>query len=336
MKKLKIAVSLALLGWLAWRTDWHQVRDTFAQLRLNLWLAALGVYGVAQLCSSFRWQLLSRPLGFQQPWSHFLGYYFIGMFFNLMLPTSVGGDVVRACYLDERSGRKLAAFVSVFVDRCSGLLVLLSLACAAVLFCPLALPPWVAWSVWAALGSFVAGSVALWAYCILQSAGSRIQEPESAAPAHLEVLKSAISNLHSAIFRQPSLLISTTLLSVGVQAANVVLVWLVGLAIGVPVPPSYWWIVVPMVSLMQVVLPSLNGHGVREGGLILFLAEVGVGQSTAVTLGFLWFSVMATAALGGGPVYLFGRFARPEVQADDESLSDYSDQGRARQPAAAA
>src|SRR5262245_55943195 len=96
MKKLKIAVSLVLLGWLA---DWRQVRDTFGQLRLSLWLAALGVYGVAQLCSSIRWQLLSRPLGFVQPWRRFLGYYFIGMFFNLMLPTSVGGDVVRAYYL---------------------------------------------------------------------------------------------------------------------------------------------------------------------------------------------------------------------------------------------
>src|SRR5262245_48683474 len=159
MKKLKIAVSMLLLAWLAWRTDWHQVRESFSQLRPSLWLAALAVYGLAQLCSSIRWQLLSRPLGFDQPWSHFLGYYFIGMFFNLMLPTSVGGDVVRACYLDDRSGRKLAAFVSVFVDRCSGLLVLLSLACAAVLFCPLALPAWVPWSVWGALAAFAVGAV---------------------------------------------------------------------------------------------------------------------------------------------------------------------------------
>src|SRR5262245_59913611 len=162
MKILKIAVSLLLFAWLAWRTDWHQVRETFSQLRLSLWLAALGVYGIAQMCSRVRWQLLSRPLGFEQPWSHFLGYYFIGMFFNLMLPTSVGGDVVRACYLDEGSGRKLAAFVSVFVERCSGLLVLLSLACAAVLFCPLTLPAWVPLSVWGALGSLAIGAVALW------------------------------------------------------------------------------------------------------------------------------------------------------------------------------
>jgi uncharacterized protein (TIRG00374 family) len=336
MKKLKIVVSVALLAWLAWRTDWHQVRETFGQLRVSLWLAALGVYGVAQLCSSLRWQMLARPLGFEQPLSHFLGYYFIGMFFNLMLPTSVGGDVVRACYLDERSGRKLAAFVSVFVDRCSGLLVLLALACGAVLFCPLTLPPWVAWSVWLTLGSLLAGGGAVWLYCRLKLADCRVEEYGPEAPSKLQVLKSAIGNLQSAVLTQPGLLITTTLLSVGVQAANVVLVWLVGMAIGAPVPASYWWIVVPMVSLMQVVLPSLNGHGIREGGLILFLSEVGVSQSMAVSLGFLWFSVSAIAALGGGLVYLFGRFGRPEGQTDDELVGDYSDQGRAREPAAAA
>src|SRR5262249_3524405 len=155
--------------------------------------------------------------------------------------------------------------------------------------------------------------------------------------------------LQSAMRDQPSLVFTTTLLSVGVQAANVVLVWLVGKAIAAPVPPAYYWIVVPMVSLLQVVLPSLNGHGVREGGLILFLAPVGVPAGTALTLSFLWFAVMATASLCGGAVYLFGRFPRLGVSADHDqdrdnepddkhakSVGDYSDQGRVREPAAAA
>jgi uncharacterized membrane protein YbhN (UPF0104 family) len=331
MKRVKIAVSLVVLGWLAWRTDWRQVGETFGQLRLDLWLLAVGVYGLAQLLSSIRWQLLSRPLGFCQPLMHFLGYYFIGMFFNLMLPTSVGGDVVRAWYLDDGSGRRLAAFVSVFVERCSGLMVLLTLACAAVLFSPLTLPSWVIASVWGTVATIGLAGAGTWLYC-----GSAAAETLRCG-SRLAVLQSAMRNLQSAVRDQPGLLVTTTVLSLGVQAANVVLVWLVGEAIAAPMPASYYWIVVPMVSFLQVALPSLNGHGVREGGLILFLAEVGVSQSTAVSLGFLWFAVMASVSLCGGLVYLFGRFPRPEVNTDhDEPVGDYSDQGRAREPAAAA
>jgi hypothetical protein len=336
MKCLKFLVSGLLLAVLAWRTDGDQVAAVFGPLRLNWWLAALAVYGVAQLLSAVRWQMLSRPLGFPQPLRYFLGYYFIGMFFNLMLPTSVGGDVVRALYLDQGSGRRLPAFVSVFVERCSGLMVLLALAAAGVMLAPMPLPAWVSESVWGTLAIFVLAGAGAWFYCGWRTAAGGLEEQECArAPRRFRVLQSAVRNLQSALATRPSLLVTTTLLSLGVQAANVVLVWLVGEGIGADVPPAYYWIVVPMVSLMQVVLPSLNGHGVREGGLILFLGPVGVPASTALALGFLWFAVMATASLTGGLVYLFGRFPRPEVPVD-EPVGDYSDQGRARQPAAAA
>jgi glycosyltransferase 2 family protein len=367
MKSLKILVSVALLGVLAWRTDWAHVAEVFGQLQFGWWAAALGVLLFAQMLSSLRWQLLARPFGFDQPLSYFFGYYFIGMFFNLILPTSVGGDVVRAWYLDHSPGRRLSAFVSVFVDRLSGLLVLLALAGIATLFSPLDLPAWIEWSVWGTLSVFAIGAVGAWWYFGLRDGeGEAPAEPNAIPDSRLGgslalprrsqrfvVLQSAIRNLQSAMVQQPSLLFTTTLLSIGVQAANVVLVWLVGMAIAAPVPPGYYWIVVPMVSLLQVVLPSLNGHGVREGGLILFLSPVGVPAGTALTLSFLWFAVMATASLCGGAVYLFGRFPRLGVSADDnhdlkdncndnrkddrnESIGDYSDQGRVGEPATAA
>ncbi len=350
MKSLKILVSVALLGVLAWRTDWPHVAEVFGQLQFGWWAAALAVFGVAQILSALRWQMLARPLGFEQPLSYFLGYYFIGMFFNLMLPTSVGGDVVRAWYLDHSPGRRQSAFVSVFVDRLSGLFVLLALAGLATLFSPLELPAWIDWSVWGTLAVFGIGGAAAWWYCGWRMADVGAEEEQAfRSPGRFAVLQSAICNLQSAIREQPSLLFTTTLLSVGVQAANVVLVMLVGLAIAAPVPSAYYWIVVPMVSLLQVVMPSLNGHGVREGGLILFLGPVGVPAGTALTLSFLWFAVMGTASLCGGAVYLFGRFPRPGVSADyeddrnddrdnrrDKLIGDYSDQGRVRQPATAA
>ena len=142
-KGLRLLGSVVLLGWLAWRTDWRQVGDAFLHLRWALWTAALGVYTLTQLVSALRWGLLARPLGFRRPAWHFVGFYFIGMFFNLFLPTSVGGDVVRAWYLDGGSGRRLAAFLGSFIDRLSGLLALLAMACVALAFCPIPLPDWV-------------------------------------------------------------------------------------------------------------------------------------------------------------------------------------------------
>src|SRR5262249_52533060 len=109
-KLLRPAVSVSLLAWVAWHTDWAQVAAAFGRLRLGWWLAAGGVLVVTQVVSALRWRMLARPLGFDGSLGRYTSYYFIGMFFNLVLPTSVGGDVVRALYLDGRSGRRLAAF----------------------------------------------------------------------------------------------------------------------------------------------------------------------------------------------------------------------------------
>jgi len=139
----------------------------------------------------------------------------------------------------------------------------------------------------------------------------------------------------------PNLVLWAVLLSLLVQAGNVVLVWMIGLAIGAPVPASYYWIVVPMVSLLTVLPLSLNGMGIREWGMILFLAPVGVGGGTALCLALLWFAAFSTASLAGGLVYLFGSFPRPAAPATGEvhgdgSVGSNSGQGRTGQRARAA
>src|SRR6266481_2701197 len=155
--KFRIFVTLGLALWLVLRTDGQQLREATRHWRVEFWLASVGLYVVLQIISGLRWQLLTKPLGFQKSVFECVRYYFIAMFFNLFLPTSVGGDVVRAWYLDGGSGRKASAFVTVLVDRLSGLMVLLALACVAVAFCPLSLPAWITWGVCGTGAGAVAG-----------------------------------------------------------------------------------------------------------------------------------------------------------------------------------
>lgn len=330
-KVLRLGVSAILLGWVAWQTDWPRVGEAFGRLRVELWLAAVGVLIVTQIVSAVRWRIIAEALGFERSVAQLTGFYFIGMYFNLLLPTSVGGDVVRAWYLDGRSGRRLAAFAAVFLDRLSGLVVLLGLACMAVTLSPLELPAWIGWSVWG-LCAAILGVVAS-----LPFLAKYMKKGELRARQVKTVL---------ATFRRPRLLVVSTALSIFVQAANVLLVWLVGIALHATIPASFYWVFVPMVSLLTLLPISVNGMGVREGGTAVLLAPLGVGHDTAVTLAFLWFAVHAATSLLGGVVYLFGRFPKPESgdgRADepdevppDGSVDRHSDQGRAGQLEAAA
>lgn len=317
-KLLRAMVSLALLGWVGWNTDWHHVGQAFAHLRVGYWFSAVAILVGCQVISAKRWQLLARPLGVEGTFAQFTGYYLIGMFFNLVLPTSVGGDVVRACYLTTQSGKRLPTFVSVLVDRINGLMVLLAMACLAVTWMWRDLPGWIVGSVWTASVCVWLGMLALpWLARFGKDGQARVQQ-----------VRTMLQLLH-----HPRLLVQTSLLSLIIQAANVLLVWQVGLALRADIPGSYYWVLVPMVSVLTLLPVSVNGMGVREGGTALLLAPLGVSQATAVTLAFLWFAVYAAVSLLSGLVYLFGRFPQPrtEEKSDHGPVDRDSDQGRTRQ-----
>jgi uncharacterized membrane protein YbhN (UPF0104 family) len=309
-KLLRLGVSAVLLTRLACRTDWGQVQAGFAGLRWEYWLTAVVVLILAQVVSARRWKHYTDQLGLARSLGQLTGFYFIGMYFNLMLPTSVGGDVVRAWYLDGQSGRRLPAFASVILDRVNGLFALVALACVAVALSPLALPSWIIMGVWGALACGVLGIAG--AQWFAQRAPAHHPEALEGDPNKPE-LRLAWLRTTLGLFCMPRSLIATLLLSLCVQAANVLVVWLIGQAIHVPIPDSFYWIMVPMVTLFTLLPISVNGMGVREEATVSLLAPLGIAEGAALTLSILWFAVHASVSLLGGVVYLLGHFPKPAL-----------------------
>jgi uncharacterized membrane protein YbhN (UPF0104 family) len=320
---VRIAGSVVLLAVLAWRVDLAGIALALAGVRWGWWLAAALCLLAAQLVSAVRWRQLARPMGFDATRGEFTSLYFVGNFFNLLLPTSVGGDVLRAWYLDNGSGRRWPAFVTVLADRLSGLFVLMVLACVAALLVPL--PPLVRG--WALLAGVVAAA-GLAAFVFFPR---RIESAEGWR-AKLAPLADAVAVYR----RRPALLAGATALAVVVQVANVVVGVFLAWALGLDVPAGYFFVLVPLVTLLTLAPVSLSGMGVREGGTVLLLAPWGVPAEPAVTLALLWFAVFVTAGLVGAGCYLFGRFPRYEEGCHDAAIGRDPGQGRVRQSGAAA
>ncbi len=74
--------------------------------------------------SSIKWYMLLKSRKIQVGlWRLFL-IYIVAKFYNLVLPTSMGGDVVRVFSLGQHTGRRADALASVFVERFSGMVTL--------------------------------------------------------------------------------------------------------------------------------------------------------------------------------------------------------------------
>lgn len=314
----RVVVSAGILGWLIYRTEWAPLLNTLAGVRLELCLASLLIYCLAQIVSSYRWQLLARAVGFNAPLRQYVALYYVGMFFNLFLPTSMGGDVVRAWLLAGGPGRRWQAALSVFSERFAGLMMLLALACLATIPNRSVLPTWALALVW---GSAAGGGIGVLLLPFLSRRFTSLQN-----------LTQALSLYRS----QHGRLIVVLVLSLLVQISGIVQVGLLGQALGLPVPVLAYAVVIPLVTLLTMLPLSVNGVGVREGFLVLLLAPLGVHEAGAVALGLLWLAVLASASLIGGAVYLLGRFSRKDWEENCGPVNRHSHQGRTGQPASAA
>lgn len=286
---VRTLVTCVLLGWIGWKTDWSAVASAFAHLDVACWLGAVGLLVFGQAVSAKRWQIAGDAVQMPRTTWQMFRYYLIGMYFNLLLPTSVGGDVVRVWYLNNRSGQSLRATAAVLADRLSGLGVLVLMACVAVFFAPESTPSWVPLTVYSIAAAGLCGVLAL---AGLTYSGKLPKARQD----QLDVLWE--------MFRNPRAVFWTTVCSVIVQVNSVAVCWLVARGLSIDVPFAYFAVIVPMVSLLTLVPISVNGMGVREESCIVFLAPFGVTKEVATTLALLWFGAQLAVSVMGGLAYL--------------------------------
>ena len=131
---LKIAFAAGVIYWMVHSGKlnlWVVGRAFEEQWALALFLLATLYVQVAII--SWRWNVLNGALGFDIRYREAFSLSMIGLLFTVVIPGSVGGDVIKAYYVGTRvPNRRAHAFTTILMDRFLGLLSLLTLGAAGV------------------------------------------------------------------------------------------------------------------------------------------------------------------------------------------------------------
>ena len=296
---VRIGISMGLLVWLLWRFDLKGVWGYFEALPMSVWATALMMYALAQILSSIRWWILATTLSFPGPWPTYLGFYYVGMFFNLFLPTGIGGDLFKAHFLSREEGRRFLALFTVVGDRLFGLIAMLILGGGAVILEDGLLPEPFA-------GFLKAGSLlvlmGLAGVPLLQRAIDRLWPRISGRLEGLFIL-----------WRHPKRLLFVLGLSFALQGLGMGAVALLGRGIGIHLPLAFYFASLPLVGIITLIPVSFNGIGVREGAFVYFFGLKGIAPEPALGLGLLFFSLQVGLSLVGGMAYAAGAHRRSIV-----------------------
>ena len=101
---LRIVISLAMLGVLFWQVDDLDFASAIPpwSMQTALWLGGALVLTFAAIgVSAARWQQVLTALGVHSRWRHLFSHYLAGQFVSNVLPTTIGGDVLRVSRLSR-------------------------------------------------------------------------------------------------------------------------------------------------------------------------------------------------------------------------------------------
>ncbi len=302
---VKLAMTLACLGYVYFAVDMGGLLRAVRGLEAVYFLAAVGCWIVMVVLSGVRWAVLAHPLGLDPGWWPYIKLFLVGNFFNAVLPTFVGGDVVRGYYLSKQSRQLAAPSTTVIMDRNAGVggLILVSIAASMIhdvgqdqralqhfliLF----------GAAWA-----VANVAIFWPFALrlIESLARTILGPRLGKRADnllrtLETYRSHLPRFGAMV------LFSAAIHMVGFSS-----VYLVGVGLGLPLPFVVYLVLLPIVAIITLIPLSIGGLGVRETASLTLFAGVGLASEQSVALSLLWYLLVLTGGIPGLAIYLWNR-----------------------------
>jgi glycosyltransferase 2 family protein len=303
MKKLlinggRLILTAAMLAWILSEVDLQSVGGVLAHANLAWLILGVAVNLLSVGLASWRWQRILAGLGVVKRLPQVLRLVLVGAFFNMFLPSSVGGDVMKMVLIAPDVSRREMAVSSVLMDRVIGLAVTIGVGLVAVLLLP---------SVWGepaviatlamAVVIFCAGMVTIFNRGMIDLAGRLIPHFIWArvGPIILRIHESLM-----VIGRSPRILLETSGISVLRQIAICLSVYCAGLGFGLGLPPLAYFATVPIAVAITALPVAINGLGLQDNALIFLLATVGLGAAQALSLSiFLHVLRNGTGLLGG-------------------------------------
>lgn len=307
---LRIVVSAGMLGFLLTKIEAQGEVLPEWTTSTALWLVgAMLLTLLSIVLSAWRWQTVLHAMGRPAPLRRLLSHYLAGQFVANVLPTTIGGDVLRVSRLSRDNGLVPDSFASVVLERLTGWLVL-----PLITFLGLALNPPLQDLGRATQIAFSLACGTLVALVLVMVAVAAHRFGDIDAEKGWRRFLAAVSLGLDRLRRHPRQAAWVIAVGFAYQLTLIAAAVMAARALGIPAAgPTALLAFFPAVAIAQVLPISISGLGVREGLFALFLKPLGVPTAQAVALGILLYVLNLLVSLLGAPAFAVGGRTRDDA-----------------------
>lgn len=227
----------------------------------------------------------------------------IGCFFNIFLPSTIGGDTARAIKLSKKNEKSntLDSFLSVFLDRILGIISLLFLGIFSVLICFQSIPQEFR-KIIVILSSALLLILITLLFVLLYSNLKFLRSYKLTKNININLtsLKQTVQKVKPILKSSyGKIFLLAVVMHIISSFENFILLW----GIGISISPFYIFIVYSILSIVLMIPISIGGLGIRDV-LMKLLYQSKTTSSNVVVSGTLSFIVMALTGSIGGIIFL--------------------------------
>lgn len=298
-KLLKLSASFCLIGLLLWISDIPSVWQQIQKVDVFIILECMAALCLAQVISSLRWQWILVAEGAKIPLKKLFSSYMIGMFVNNFMPTSIGGDIIKAYDIYRWTKDASLSVVSVFFERFTGLVALILLSWIGITFFMTNF-----YTTSFLVGSWIFINMACiivimiffhksWFQLVLKRMEIRRLEKVG------KLLRLCYDKL-IAYKNRKYLVVKILIVSFPIQLVTIMIYQQISVEIGIHLPFVFFLFTVPLIILISLLPVSFGGLGVREGATICTFSVAGVPTDVALSVSLIYMSITYLVSLIGG------------------------------------
>ncbi len=301
---VRAAITLLIFTFLLRSLSWSTLFKTLAHVHHIALLMGLAVGMLCIVFSAYSWQSLLKAERIHLDLAKLINLYFIGMAFSHFLPTSMGGDAVKAFYVGREFNNTAGATSAVLLSRVVGFVGMLLIAIPSLLI-------WSASFTYEVIVGFllfsliviaiIGGAIALSLYLPRLSAAIQTHQ----RPTHPLITTSLeIGCALGYTIRRPRALIIAITFAMLFWVASFLNYYGYASALGMDVPLYGYIIAISFSSLVAALPISINGFGVRESAFVYVFSMLHISPTTSLLLAFLMDAQVLFFGILGGCMYL--------------------------------
>lgn len=296
----KVSISIALLIFLFNRIDLKKTLLYIRTVEPLYFLCAILLYVFVVFLCMIRWYILLKTLKHDLSFGRIFVSFCGGSFFNVFLPSSIGGDIVRTADLSGHTKDVSSIFATVFLDRLTGFLGLVIIAFFGFLYgyvCGLKYDP--------GLFLFIVIFTIILVSILLAIFSKRVFNLINRI-IRFKFIKNYFTKFHNSCFSfrfQKIALLKTTLISILLQGLYSGVFYFVGMSLGIKLDIIYFLFFIPIISLITILPISIGGLGLRDNAAVVLFKTVGVASDKVVAMTLINFAFLFFIGIIGGIIY---------------------------------